>query len=171
MVTVWPPAVNVPLRLCALGLAVTDQVTVLPLMPTEIQDVTLFTAAVGQSLGTGVTLMLPEPAPAPLFTDVGVSVYTHVPPVCATVTVSPATVSVPLRAWKLELPSTDQLAVMLLTETDAHATFEAAVTVPEQPDGVVIVMAPDAPPEPTFNAVGLTVYGHRPVCNFSTKPS
>src|SRR5688572_2840635 len=101
MVTVCPATVSVPLRDGPPALAAAAYVALpfpLPVAPAVIDSHGAFAAAVhAQSVAPAVTTTFPEPPVGPTVPDVGVAARLHATPACVTVTVCPATVSVPIR--------------------------------------------------------------------------
>ena len=148
---------KIPLRVCAPELALTVQGAVLPEIDTDAQPTFELAVVDGQSLGEGVTVMLPAAPPAPALMLVVLKPYEQTAPVCQMPTLLPPTVKLPTRLSELAFALTVQDAVAPETETAAQLTPELAAAA-EQSTGLgVIAIIPAPPAEPTFTLAGLTL--------------
>ncbi len=104
-VTVWPATVSVPTRWAVDVFTVALKVTVplpLPLAPPLIVSQAALLAAVHMHPVAAVTPVVDEPAAEVSVGDVGDTPNVQLMPLCVTVTVWPATVSVPTR-WAVDV--------------------------------------------------------------------
>ncbi len=129
-VTVWPATVSVPTRWAVDGFAVALNVTVpspAPLAPPVTLSQAALLAAVQLQPPGAVTPVVEEPADEVSVAVVGDTPKVHVVPSCVTVTVWPATVSVPVRsvddgfaaALKVTVPLPLPLAPLLIVSQAA----------------------------------------------------
>jgi hypothetical protein len=165
MVTVWPATVSVPLRPEPV-LACTEYVTVpLPVSEPPLATVTQLTLlfAVHEHTDDVVTLIaVPLPPAAPTDTVVGETANAHAAAACVTVTVRPATASVPVRSGPVLLealketdPSPEPFAPDVTVSHD-----ELLVAVHVHPVSAVTVILPFPPEVWKFCSVGATSKRH-----------
>lgn len=166
IVTAWPATVMLPVRAVVVVFGATEYVSVplsVPLPPLAIViQLSLLTADHAQALVV-VTVTLPDPPSADIVCAVGATVYVHGVDAAAsvTVTVRPATVTVPdrgdvVRFWAM-LSETLPLPVPVApVATAIQPTLLVAVQVQALPDVTLIVAVP--PVSDSEIAVGETEY-------------
>ena len=163
-VTVWPATVSVPVRGDVAVLAAMAKPTVpfpLPLAPDVMLSQEALLVAVHVHPVAAVTLLLLELALAPGLSDVGETVYVQATPACVTVTVWPATVSVPVRGEVAVLAAMAKATVPfpLPLAPDVIVSQESLlVAVQVQPVVVVTLALLDPAVAAGLNDVGETVY-------------
>jgi hypothetical protein len=155
--TVWPPTLRDPFLLCELVLAVTDQLTVLPMVRAEAQDTLELAVAGAQSAEDGVTEMVPADPAAQTVRLVALSAYEQLAADWIMTTFWPAIVSDPVLLWLPGLAGTDQLTVLPVADAVAQGTLELAVDAGQVLALGVTNMTPDEAVASTLRPVGLKV--------------
>ncbi len=145
-VTVWPATVSVPTRWAVDVLAVALKVTVplpLPLAPPVTASQAALLVAVHAHSVPLVTAVVDAPPAEVIVRDVGETVLVQPVPLCVTVTVWPATVSVPTR-WAV-----DVLAVAVKVTVPFPVPLAPPVTLSQ----AALLVAAQAHPEPAVTPV------------------